>query len=119
MATRFKLDENLPQDAVVLLRNAGHQVQTVLEERLGGSPDSQVLNLCRDEARVLITFDLDFADIQLYPPGSHPGIWVLRPHSQSIANTVTMLRGALTLLETEEPQKRLWIIEHGRVRIRD
>jgi hypothetical protein len=35
MATRFKLDENLPQDAVVLLRNAGHQVQTVLEERLG------------------------------------------------------------------------------------
>lgn len=103
----------------MFLRDAGHEVQTVLEERLGGCLDSQVLNACHNEARVLITFDLDFANIRLYPPGSHPGIWVLRPHLQSIANTVTLLRGALTLLETETPQKRLWIIEHGRVRIRD
>jgi predicted nuclease of predicted toxin-antitoxin system len=119
MATRFKLDENLPRDADVFLRDAGHEVQTVLEERLGGCLDSQVLNACRNEARVLITFDLDFADIRLYPPASHLGIWVLRPVSQSIASTVTLLRGALTLLETETPRKRLWIIEHGRVRIRD
>jgi predicted nuclease of predicted toxin-antitoxin system len=119
MATRFKLDENLPRDASALLRNAGHEVQTALEERLGGSTDSQVLNVCRNEARVLVTFDLDFADIRLYPPGSHPGIWILRPHSQSIENTVNLLRGALTLLETETPQKRLWIVEHGRVRIRE
>jgi len=104
MATRFKLDENLP---------------TVSEERLGGSADSRVLNACRNEARILITFDADFADIRLYPPGSHPGIWVLRPVSQSIANTITLLRGALKLIETETPQKQLWIVEHGRVRIRD
>ena len=119
MATRFKLDENLPRDAGALLRNAGHDVRTVFEEHLGGGIDSQVLNACRNEARVLVTFDLDFADIRLYPPASHPGIWVLRPVSQSIANTVTLLRGALTLLEKETPQKRLWIIEHGRVRIRE
>lgn len=118
MATRFKLDENLPGDASALLRKAGHDVQTVLEEHLGGGVDPQVLNACRNETRVLVTFDLDFADIRLYPPASHPGIWVLRPVSQSIANTISLLRGALTLLETETPRNRLWIIEHGRVRIR-
>lgn len=119
MATCFKLDENLPRDAAVLLRDAGHDVQTALEERLGGRPDAQVLNVCRNETRILVTFDVGFADIRLYPPGSHPGIWVLRPDSQSIKNTVTLLRGALTLLETETPQHRLWIVEPGRVRIRD
>jgi len=45
MATRFKLDENLPRDARRLLRDAGHDVHTVLEERLGGGSDSQVLDI--------------------------------------------------------------------------
>ena len=45
MAVRFKLDKNLPRDAEVLLRDAGHDVQTVLEERLGGSADSEILNV--------------------------------------------------------------------------
>lgn len=109
MATRFKLDENLPRSALVLLRNAGHEAQTVLEERLGGSSDSKVLDACRNEERVLITYDVDFGDIRLYPPDSHSGIWVLRPVSQSVTNALTLLRGALTLLERETPQKRLWI----------
>jgi len=119
MAIRFKLDENLPRDAEALLRNAGYEVQTVLDERLGGRPDPQILDACRSEARVLITFDLDFADIRLYPPTSHAGIWVLRPLTQSIENTLILLRDALTLIKTEPSEGRLWIIEHGRVRIRD
>ncbi len=88
MVVRFKLDENLPRDAAALLRDAGHDVQTVLDERLGGNPDPGVLEACRTENRVLITFDLDFSDIRLYPPAGHSGVWVLRPHTQSIDNTL-------------------------------
>lgn len=119
MAVRFKLDENLPRDAVALLATAGHDVQTVLEERLGGNPDSEVLEACRNESRVLITFDLDFSDIRLYPPASHSGVWVLRPHTQNIANTLVLLKGALVALESESARARLWIIEPGNVRIRE
>ena len=119
MAVRFKLDENLPRDAEPLLRDAGHDVQTVLEERLGGNPDPKVLDACRSESRVLITFDLDFSDICLYPPASHSGIWVLRPHTQSIDNTLALLKGALVVLETESAHSRLWIIEPSQVRIRE
>lgn len=119
MATRFKLDENLPRDAATLLREAGYDVRTALDERLGGSPDARIFDASRAEERVLVTFDLDFADIRLYPPGGHPGIWVLRPASQSVENTIAILRGALALLHTETPDKRLWIVEHGRVRIRN
>lgn len=119
MAVRFKLDENLPRDAEALLRDAGHDVQTILDERLGGNPDPKVLDACRTESRVLITFDLDFSDIRLYPPVSHSGVWVLRPHTQSIDNTLVLLKGALVVLETESVHARLWIIEPGQVRIRE
>lgn len=116
---QFKLDENLPRDAAALLRTAGHDVQTVLEERLGGNPDPAVLEACRGENRVLITFDLDFSDIRLYPPAGHSGIWVLRPHTQSIDNTLVLLKAALVALESESARARLWIIEPGNVRIRE
>lgn len=119
MAVRFKLDENLPRDAEALLRDAGHDVQTVLEERLGGNPDPEILKACRGESRVLITFDLDFSDIRLYPPASHSGVWALRPRTQSIDNTLALLKGALVALETESAHARLWIIEPGTVRIRE
>jgi hypothetical protein len=44
---------------------------------------------------------------------------VLRPHTQSIDNTLALLKGALVVLETEPAQGRLWIIEPERVRIRE
>ena len=119
MTARFKLDENLPRDAEAFLRKAGHDVHTVLDERLGGSPDSSILAASGAEDRILVTFDLDFSDIRAYPPGSHKGIWILRPHTQSIDDTLSLLKGAAAVLETEPAAGRLWIVEPGRVRIHE
>src|SRR3990172_9172049 len=38
MPARFKLDENLPRDAEALLREAGHDVHTVLDQQQEGTP---------------------------------------------------------------------------------
>ena len=119
MAARFKLDENLPRAAHALLVDAGHDAHTVSDERLGGGRDNKVLDACLKENRILITLDLDFADIRLYPPSGHRGIWVLRPGAQSIENTLSVLRGALALLGKEAAANRLWIVEASRVRIRE
>jgi predicted nuclease of predicted toxin-antitoxin system len=119
MVVRFKLDENIPGDAAALLRAAGHEVQSVVDEHLEGTPDAQLLDACRNESRLLITLDLDFADIRAYPPSGHAGIWVLRPHAQNIEAILTVLRGAVALLAKEPAHRRLWIVEHDRVRIRD
>jgi predicted nuclease of predicted toxin-antitoxin system len=91
MLGRFKLDENLPRDAKALIAGAGHDVESAIEEHLAGDPDLRVLDACRSESRVLITLDLDFADIRLYPPASHAGIWVLGAVTQSIQNTLSLL----------------------------
>ena len=116
---RFKLDENLPRDAELLLRAAGHDVETVLSEGFGGAPDPPIVDACRREGRILVTLDLDFADIRLYPPSSTPGVWALRPHLQSAPVIVSLLRRAMQLLESEQTERTLWVIDDNRVRIRD
>ncbi len=45
---RFKLDENLPRDAVTLLEQAGHDVDTVPNQNLAGHPDAEVLQACQE-----------------------------------------------------------------------
>jgi hypothetical protein len=71
-----------------------------------------------DEARILVTFDLDFSDIRAYPPSEHTGIWVLRPTSHAIKVTLQSLAAAVALLAAETADKRLWIVEPDRIRIR-
>ena len=64
MPARFKLDENLPREAEGLLREAGHDAHTVLDERLGVNPDRRVFDASSAEDRILVTFDLDFSVIK-------------------------------------------------------
>lgn len=59
---KFKIDENLPVEAGDRLRAANHDVLTVADEQLVGSPDSDIALICRSEDRVLITLDTDFGN---------------------------------------------------------
>jgi predicted nuclease of predicted toxin-antitoxin system len=81
---RFKTDENVPLEAVDLLRAAGHDAFSVFDQSLAGQPDDRIASVCQQEDRVLITLDTDFADIRTYPPAHYPGIIVLRLASQSV-----------------------------------
>lgn len=119
MVVRFKLDENIPQDVVALFHAAGQEVDTALDEKLGGEPDSRIFEICQIEGRILVTLDLDFADIRQYPPATHAGVWVLRPSSQSIERVRILAKGALAVLDKEPTMNRLWIVERERIRIRE
>ncbi len=119
MSLSFKLDENLPDEALNVFSQAGHRAETALGERLGGSKDQKLLEACVAEGRVLITLDLDFSDIRTYPPADHCGIWVLRPQRQSIGRVLELVAGALRLVDIEPVAQRLWIVESDRVRIRE
>ena len=60
---KFKLDENLGSRTASLIGEAGHDVQTVSDEKLNGVEDAWLYRVCASEGRCLITLDLDFADI--------------------------------------------------------
>jgi hypothetical protein len=54
---RLKLDENLPAELAADLRECGHDVETVVEENLGGRSDRLILVAAGRERRILITLD--------------------------------------------------------------
>ena len=118
MAYRFKLDENVPLAAKAVLIEQGHDALTVLDQHLGGKDDDKIATVCAQEDRILVTIDLDFSDIRKYPPGSNPGIWILRPLTQSVDNCVALVRHAVVFSKTESPERALWIVESGKIRIR-
>jgi predicted nuclease of predicted toxin-antitoxin system len=78
---KLKLDENLSHHLKPRLAALGHDVTTTDDEGLLSQPDTAVAAAARAEGRMLLTLDLEFADLRKYPPGSHPGMIVFRPRS--------------------------------------
>lgn len=113
---RFKLDENLPRRAAQLLTREQHDVSTVLDEGLVGEPDEVVARAAADEDRVLITLDKDLGDLRSFPPGTHPGIIVLRLSDQSASSVERILRELLTSIA--DLVGCITVVEDERVRIR-
>jgi predicted nuclease of predicted toxin-antitoxin system len=115
---KFKFDENLPSDLGALLRADGHDAHSVLDENLRGAADPSIAKVCQDEQRILITLDLDFADITSYRPKDYQGIIVLRLVRQDRDTVLAMIPRILALLQTEPIAQRLWIVDETRTRIR-
>jgi predicted nuclease of predicted toxin-antitoxin system len=114
----FKLDENLPESLVADLKAAGHDATTAFQEHLGGTEDPTLAGHAAQEGRVLASFDLDFADIRRYPPGTHPGIVVFRLRSQDIASCHAAFARLLANVAEADFAGNLIIVEDRRIRIR-
>ena len=119
MSLRLKLDENLPRKVETALRTLGHDVETAFSEGLAGAIDRLLLAECIAEDRILITLDLDFADIREYPPGSQRGVWVLRPSQQTFDTILHLVLSGVRLTAVERTVGQLWVIDERRVRIRE
>jgi predicted nuclease of predicted toxin-antitoxin system len=115
---RFKVDENLPAGVAELLTAEAHDAVTVVQQGMRGSQDAKLAQICQTENRVLVTLDIDFADIRRYPPRTMPGVIVLRLRSHDKDNILRTMRRTLPLLGQEPLEQKLWIVDETQVRIR-
>lgn len=115
---KFKIDENLPLEYAPILRAAGFAADTVADENLCGVADLVLAERTRSERRVLITLDLDFANIRSYPPAAHAGIVILRPRAQDKLALIALLNSLIPALKQASPEQQLWIVEEDRIRFR-
>jgi predicted nuclease of predicted toxin-antitoxin system len=115
---RLKTGENIPVEAVDLLRAAGHDALSVFDQSLAGRPDRKIASVCKQEDRVFITLDTDFSDIRTYPPADYPGFLVLRLARQSVPEVTRLIGRLLEMLKTDDCHGQLWIVERNRIRVR-
>jgi hypothetical protein len=105
-------------EAAALLRAAGFDATTVLDQKLGGHPDSAVASMCKLEGRTLVTLDLDFSNIDAYPPRRLRWPRRLRLSRQDKDSVLHLLQALVPRLVGATLAGRLWIVEETRVRER-
>jgi predicted nuclease of predicted toxin-antitoxin system len=91
---RIKLDENMPDSLVAVLSELGHDVDTVLSERIAGQDDDVVWRAAQANRRFLVTQDLDFSNVKRFVPGTHFGLLLVRlpqPGRNSLFERVSAL----------------------------
>lgn len=115
---KIKLDENIPMALATYLRYEGYDVSTIPEENLSGATDSTVSYHATKEDRILVTFDMDFADIRNYPIGSHAGIIVFRINDQRWSLLKELVERLINSGTLERLHGSLAIVNEKQVRFR-
>ncbi|MBI2576722.1 DUF5615 family PIN-like protein [Candidatus Woesearchaeota archaeon] len=75
---RILVDENLPYSVAIKLRGLSFHAEHVRDAGLCGSSDKVIASYARNNKTVLLTRDLEFGNILLYPPASHHGLVIIR-----------------------------------------
>lgn len=114
---RFKVDENLHVEVADLLRGQGHDALTVFDQGLRGRDDRDIADTCWSEKRVLLSLDLDFSNILMFPPENYPGLIVLRLRLKGRAAVRHVVTRVMDHLNKEPLVGRLWIVDEHRIRI--
>ena len=113
-----KLDENLSRTHANFLRESGYQADRVHDQGLSGASDQQVWERVVAESRFLITLDLDFSDVRRFPPGTHPGILLVRARSKSRQAVLEILQRTLAEQPLESLRGCLVVADERLTRIR-
>lgn len=115
---KFLLDANIPYSAKEIFKTPDEAVH-VRDVGLADASDEKILEFARKAKAVLITRDLDFANIILHPISAHYGVIVLRILSHfKLKHIISLLLVFFSRVKGEVLMRRLTILEPGRFRIR-
>lgn len=114
---RLLADECVYHLTIQLLRQLGHEVHTVTDLEIKGTPDSQVFEAAQQRSLAVITNDRDFPRLAIQENRRHAGLIVLRISSRSLQKVHTVLQSLLAN-HTDLSQK-LCIVDREKYRIRN
>ena len=111
---RLLANENVPAEAVEVLRDQGHDIAWA-REQAPGSSDQAVLDRARSEARILVTFDKDFGELAFRARlPAECGIILLRIRAPSSEHIARFLAQALA--SRQDWPGHFAVIEDDRIR---
>ena len=115
---KLKLDENLSRHLKPVLIGLGHDVLTAADENLLSHPDTEIAQAAKEEQRMLLTLDVEFADLRKYPPGSHPGVILFRPLSLSPLSVNAFIIGFVRRTDLDKLAACVAVVDPVHVRVR-
>ena len=113
---RILADENVPLTAITALRSRGHDVMWIRTDA-PGSKDQSILQLAKNENRILVTFDKEFGELafRLKLPASK-GVSLFRIATPSPEHTAKKI---VAVLESRTDWSgHFTVVEDSRIRMR-
>lgn len=112
---KFLIDENIRLEVSEYLITEGHDVKRVPS----GIQNGNVIKLAVADRRILITSDVHFSNILMYPPHKYNGIIRFKIHPPSAVKEVNALKKLLLEVSSQSKfDKRLFVVEENEFRVR-
>jgi len=112
------LDHCVPSKFLHLVQSWGYDISPVKQYISPDSPDSAVIALAQQLDAVLLTVDMDFANILNYPPENYGGIIVMRYELSEEPALIVTLQSAFSDLYRDELRSAIVVVEPKRYRVR-
>ena len=109
-------DENLHSHIVHWLRRQGHDVLWATESLLS-KPDHVLLSTAEEQARIVVTSDLDFGELIFNQGLNSHGVILLRLEKLLLSERITRLEVIWPIIEAN-PSGSFIVITPQRVRVR-
>ncbi len=115
---RFLADMGISPKVVDLLRAHGHDALHLYDQGLGQLPDADVLDKARQEGRILLTHDLDFADLVALGQSGSPSVVIFRLRDMRPCNVYRHLQAIIARHADALTMGTVISVTEGRVRVR-
>jgi len=115
---KLKLDENLSRHLKPVLIGLGHDVLTAADENLLSHPDTELAQAAKEDQRMLMTLDVEFADLRKYPHGAHPSVILFRPLSLSPLSVNAFITDFVRRTDPDKLDACVAVVDPVNVRVR-
>lgn len=116
---KFFLDVNIPYSTLEVFKELKFECVHARDVELSRAGDTEIMKYAIKTNSVLVTKDLEFANISVFPIKPHHGVIVMKlPPFFKASQFANVLRDFLNSIDVKELKKSLAIVKVGTYRIR-
>jgi predicted nuclease of predicted toxin-antitoxin system len=115
---KFLLDMGISPKTADFLRNLGYDTIHLHDLESDRSTDPAVLQMARNEGRILLTHDLDFGELIAASGANTPSVIIFRLRNMNPRNVNRFLKGIITEHREALEKGAIVSVTEGQVRIR-
>lgn len=115
---RLLLDQGLPRSAVKFLREAGIDAVHVGEIGYTAADDATILQMARDDGRIVVTLDADFHALLALSQATFPSVIRIRVEGLRGGNAADLIQTVLKRCSDDLERGAMVTVQPRRIRIR-